>query len=318
MINRLLLTTAVGLALGTAAFAQTAADPAKIEPSQSSAQTDKTRPLSRLEKWQADRQAERDAVKASTQMPASAGPKIQGQALAGGASTPNTQTSTARPLVTLSTGVDVTESDRTRITDAVARMTVKPLRGVDFSVTVGSLVPRELRLYSLPAEVVEIVPQYRDNRFMVVDKEIVIVEPSSQKIIAIMPRDAAVTATAATPAAAAPVAVTTVTATTVTATPVTATSASAPSAASTPTMVQAPTSSPTAATASKAKELAAMNRAERRTARRAARDDWRRAHARAHAEVRVGQRVPDSVVLHDLPQSYRGAARASRAIVQID
>jgi hypothetical protein len=309
MIKRLLLTTAVGLALGTAAFAQTAADPAKIEPSPSSAQTEKTRPLSRIEKWQADQQAERDAVKASTQMPAGAGPKIQGQALASGASTPNTQITTARPLVTLSAGVDVTESDRTRMTEAVARMTVKPLRGVDFSVTVGSLVPRELRLYSLPAEVVEIVPQYRDNRFMVVDKEIVIVDPSSQKIIAIMPRDAAVTATtvAATPPAAAPAATPTVT----------ATSASAPSASSTPTTVQASTpSSPSAAKAGQAKELAAINRAERRMARRAAREDWRR----AHAEMRVGQRVPDNVVLHDLPQSYRGDANASRtrAIVQID
>lgn len=305
MIKRLLLPTLVALLAGTAAYTFVAAEaePGKplashIEKAQIEKPAERPRPLNRLEQWQADQQAERDAAKTPVKTPAShVSPKMSGPTLASGASA-KTPAAAARPLVTLSSGVSVTEPDRIRITDAVARMAVRPLRGVDFSVKAGSEVPRELRLYSLPAEVVEIVPQYRDNRFMIVDKEILIVDPSSQKIVAILPRDAALTAAVAvTPAA--PVA----------ATP---TPASVPS----PAAVHASTPSNSVEPDQSNRKQAASTRAERRTARRESRDEWRR----SHAEVRVGQRVPDNVVLRDLPQPYRGEVSASRprAVVQID
>ncbi|MDB5602019.1 MAG: hypothetical protein JWN71_4063 [Xanthobacteraceae bacterium] len=279
MIKRLLLTTAIGLALSTAAFAQTAADPSKTE-------TDKP---------------------AATQ----------------------TATTPAPASVTLSAGVSVTEPDRTRITESVARMSVKPLRGVDFSVSVGSRVPRELRVYRLPADVVQIVPQYRDYRFLVVDKDIVIVEPSANKIVTILPRDPSITTatvTAApppatvTPAAAAPTtAAPTHPASTTATTSTTSTStASAPAPSTSPTPALAPEqpsaqSSQASAEPDRPKVKTQASRPQRMS--RAARDDRRR----AHAEVRVGQRVPDGVVLYDLPPSlYREmpAAREYRTTQQ--
>jgi hypothetical protein len=279
-MKRLLLTTAIGLALGSAAFAQTAANPS-------------TTPA---------------AAQAAPPAPAP---------------------------ITLSAGVSVAQPDLTRITDSVARMTVKPLRGVDFSVSVGSRVPRELRVYRLPADVVQIVPQYRDYRFLVVEKDIVIVEPSANKIVAILPRDPAITtaaaATASTPPAAAPAprpavtpapaaaptaaaaptpaastaAVSPAPATATPATTATAatTAAASPSpaapASSTPS-AQAPDQAVPAGQASAEPERPTVKKQASRSQRMSrARDDARR----ARAEVRVGQRVPDNVPLYALPPS---------------
>jgi hypothetical protein len=69
----------------------------------------------------------------------------------------------------------------------VARLNVQPLTRVNFSVSVGTVIPRDVRLQPLPADVVEIVPQYRGYDFVLVKDEIVIVEPSSTKIVAVLP-----------------------------------------------------------------------------------------------------------------------------------
>jgi hypothetical protein len=61
---------------------------------------------------------------------------------------------------------------------------VTPVRAVNFSVNVGIEVPRTVELRPLPPRVVEIVPQYRRYRyFMLADGRIIIVEPSSYKIV---------------------------------------------------------------------------------------------------------------------------------------
>jgi uncharacterized protein DUF1236 len=59
---------------------------------------------------------------------------------------------------------------------------------VNFSLSVGTVVPRDVRFQLLPADVVEILPQYRGYSFFVVRDDIVIVEPSSYKIVDVLPR----------------------------------------------------------------------------------------------------------------------------------
>jgi Protein of unknown function (DUF1236) len=54
--------------------------------------------------------------------------------------------------------------------------------------SVGTAVPRDVRFQPLPAEVVEILPQYRGYNFFVVRDDIVIVEPSTYKIVDVLPR----------------------------------------------------------------------------------------------------------------------------------
>lgn len=73
---------------------------------------------------------------------------------------------------------------------------MRPLTNVNFSLSVGTTIPRDVRLSTLPPDVVEIVPQYRGYSFTVVKDEIVIVEPSTYKIVATLPYTGRATAAA--------------------------------------------------------------------------------------------------------------------------
>jgi Protein of unknown function (DUF1236) len=87
----------------------------------------------------------------------------------------------------VSASVNINDQQRTRISQSVSRLNIQPLTSVNFSLSVGTAVPRDVRLQPLPAEVVEVVPQYRGYDFVLVKDEIVIVEPSSYKIVAVLP-----------------------------------------------------------------------------------------------------------------------------------
>jgi len=62
--------------------------------------------------------------------------------------------------------------------------------------TVGTAVPRNVHIQTLPADVVEVVPQYRGYSFFMVHDDIVIVEPSTYKIVTVLPRSGGATAVA--------------------------------------------------------------------------------------------------------------------------
>lgn len=76
----------------------------------------------------------------------------------------------------------INDQQRTRLNRSIVRLDVRPLTSVNFPVSVGTVVPRDVRLQQLPADVVEIV----------------IVEPSSYKIVATLPYSGR--STASTPA----------------------------------------------------------------------------------------------------------------------
>jgi hypothetical protein len=92
--------------------------------------------------------------------------------------------------------VNINERERTRVSDSIDRLSVKPQSNVNFSLSVGTVVPRDVHFQKLPTDVVEIVPQYRDYDFFVVRNDIVIVEPSSYKIVDVLPRSGGSTASA--------------------------------------------------------------------------------------------------------------------------
>lgn len=80
--------------------------------------------------------------------------------------------------------VDISSEKRTTIRETITRERVTPIRDVNFSINVGVAVPRTVELRPLPERVIEIVPQYRRYRYFVLeDGRIVIVEPSSYKIV---------------------------------------------------------------------------------------------------------------------------------------
>ena len=55
-----------------------------------------------------------------------------------------------------------------------------------FSTTVGEIVPGTVHLYSLPVSILEYAPQYRDYEYILVGDEILIVDPRTLRIVAVI------------------------------------------------------------------------------------------------------------------------------------
>ncbi|SDJ52396.1 MULTISPECIES: DUF1236 domain-containing protein [Bradyrhizobium] len=115
------------------------------------------------------------------------------------ATQPSTATNSAQSSTNVNASVNINDQQRTRVAESITRLNVQPLTNVNFSLTVGTAVPRDIRLQTLPADVVEVVPQYRGYSFFVVRDEIVIVEPSTYQIVTVLPRNGGATAAAPAP-----------------------------------------------------------------------------------------------------------------------
>ncbi len=77
---------------------------------------------------------------------------------------------------------------RTRIVNVIRGEHVAPINNVDFAVSVGTRVPRErVHLRTLPTQVVDIYPEWRGYEFFMVRDEIVVVDPNSLEIVAVLP-----------------------------------------------------------------------------------------------------------------------------------
>lgn len=72
---------------------------------------------------------------------------------------------------------------RTRLDRAITRLDTKPIRNVNFSVSVGTTVPRSVSLHRVPTSIVSVVPQYRDYNYFLVRDQVVIVEPRTHRIV---------------------------------------------------------------------------------------------------------------------------------------
>ncbi|WP_214474238.1 DUF1236 domain-containing protein [Mesorhizobium sp. dw_380] len=83
---------------------------------------------------------------------------------------------------------NVTVEQRTQITQIIHETRVQPVASVDFDISVGVEVPRhKIRLHRLPARIVKIVPAYeRYEYFVLADGRIVIVDPDTYEIVAIL------------------------------------------------------------------------------------------------------------------------------------
>jgi Protein of unknown function (DUF1236) len=62
-------------------------------------------------------------------------------------------------------------------------------RDVNFDIRVGVNVPRNVTLYALPPDVVEIVPEYRSYRYVYVGDQILIVDPDDYVVVAVLGSD---------------------------------------------------------------------------------------------------------------------------------
>lgn len=82
--------------------------------------------------------------------------------------------------------VQLSEQQRTSVRETIMRERPQKVTNVNFSLSIGTRVPRSTRLHVLPATVISVVPEYRSYRYILVEDEIVIVDPDSYAIIAIV------------------------------------------------------------------------------------------------------------------------------------
>jgi hypothetical protein len=83
----------------------------------------------------------------------------------------------------------VTTEQRTQITQSFRSVNVQPLNDVTFSVNIGSTVPTTVTtLYDCPDTVERILTGLPECKYVVVRDQIVIVEPSSRKIVTVIER----------------------------------------------------------------------------------------------------------------------------------
>ncbi len=76
---------------------------------------------------------------------------------------------------------------RTQIRQTVMRVGDAPrVSSVSFSLSVGTVVPRTVKFVPLPSRVVEIHPAWRSYHFFLVGDQIVIVEPDTLRIVAVI------------------------------------------------------------------------------------------------------------------------------------
>jgi hypothetical protein len=84
--------------------------------------------------------------------------------------------------------VQLSQDQRTKIKDVVVRdRNVARADNVNFNIRVGVAVPRTVHVAVLPPEVVIIVPEYRGFEYVVVGDQLLIIDPNTLEIVAILP-----------------------------------------------------------------------------------------------------------------------------------
>ena len=80
----------------------------------------------------------------------------------------------------------LTGEQRSKISTNIRQTNVKRETNVNFNISVGTVVPRTVTIHALPPTVVEVYPQWRGYRFVLVGDEILIIEPGSYRIVAVI------------------------------------------------------------------------------------------------------------------------------------
>jgi hypothetical protein len=84
--------------------------------------------------------------------------------------------------------VQLSQDQRTKIKDVVVGgRNVARADSVNFNIRVGVAVPRTVHVAVLPPEVVTIVPEYRGFEYVVVGDQLLIIDPNTLEIVAILP-----------------------------------------------------------------------------------------------------------------------------------
>lgn len=83
-------------------------------------------------------------------------------------------------------GAKLSTEQRTKITSVIKNEHVSPVEHVNFNVAVGTRVPHDVSFHPLPADVVTIYPEWRGYNFILVRDEIVVIDPQTYEIVAVI------------------------------------------------------------------------------------------------------------------------------------
>lgn len=83
-------------------------------------------------------------------------------------------------------GAKLSTEQRTKITSVFREQHIAPLTNANFAISVGTRVPRDVSFHALPAEIVTIYPEWRGYEFVRVRDQIVVVDPNTFEIVAVL------------------------------------------------------------------------------------------------------------------------------------
>jgi Protein of unknown function (DUF1236) len=83
-------------------------------------------------------------------------------------------------------GGKLSTEQRTKITTVIKSQNVRPATNVNFSISVGTRVPRDVGFHPLPAEIVTVYPDWRGYEFFLVSDQIIVVNPRTLEIVAVI------------------------------------------------------------------------------------------------------------------------------------
>jgi hypothetical protein len=83
--------------------------------------------------------------------------------------------------------VNITPESRTRMHEVFVKERSAPrIDHVTFGLSVGTAVPRSVRIVAVPQTIIEIQPTWRGYEYFMVGDQIVIVDPRSMEIVAVL------------------------------------------------------------------------------------------------------------------------------------
>ena len=83
-------------------------------------------------------------------------------------------------------GAKLSTEQRTKITSVIREQRVQPETNVNFNISIGTRVPRSVHFHPLPAEIITVYPDWRGYEFFLVREEIVVVNPRTFEIVAVL------------------------------------------------------------------------------------------------------------------------------------
>jgi Protein of unknown function (DUF1236) len=76
---------------------------------------------------------------------------------------------------------------KTRLHEVITGENVQRVNHADFALSVGTRVPNTVTFYDVPDTIVDILPQYRGFEYIIVRDDLVIIDPETLEIVAVLP-----------------------------------------------------------------------------------------------------------------------------------